>query len=340
MRRIDFILLISFITFNIFAIDNNSNLSNPLYETKGYKKAKLLYQLAAQSDSLETTEKIEYCSQSKKIAYGVENKELLFDILLLESSLFKEILDIEKYSLSIEEYIKLLQETNKLKIKNSKDQILKQIRIKNSFIFGFLILFNIAFVVLARYSFKTANQIKLEKANKQLEVISRKDPLTSISNRRDILEKINHEAIRHERNKKAFSLVMGDLDHFKLVNDKHGHDCGDDLLIKIASTIVSSIRKQDIVGRWGGEEFLLLLPETNLEGGRITAEKVRKKIEQSDFIYNDNIVPITITFGVSEYSNNKGVELCIKEADTALYKGKSTGRNRVDVFQPKDILIG
>ena len=340
MRRIDFILLIFFITFNIFAKDNNSNLSNPLYKTKSYEKAKILYQLAAKSDSLETTEKIEFCSQAKKIAFDIEHKELLFDILLLESSLHKEILDIEKYSSAIEEYIKLLQETNEIKIKNSKDQILKQIRIKNSFIIGFLILFNIAFVILARYRLKTANQIKLEKANKQLEVISRKDPLTSISNRRDILEKINHEAIRYERNQRVFSLVMGDIDHFKLVNDKHGHDCGDDVLKKIASTIISSIRKQDIVGRWGGEEFLLLLPETNIEGGRITAEKVRRRIEQNKFTYNDNIIPITITFGVSEYSYDKGVELCIKEADTALYKGKSTGRNRVDVFQPKDILIG
>lgn len=340
MRRFAFILLIFFFTFNLFATDNNSNLSSPLSEKEVYDKAKILYQIASQSDSLETPEKIEYCLQAKKIAFDFEDKELLFDILLLESSLYKEILDIEKYSSSIEEYIELYKKTNKLTIESNKDQISKQIRIRNSFMIGFLILLNIAFVVLARYHLKTNNQIKLEKANKQLEVISRKDPLTSISNRRDILEKTNYEAIRYERNKKAFSLVMGDIDHFKLVNDEHGHDCGDYVLKKIADTIVSSIRKQDIVGRWGGEEFLLLLPETSLEGGRITAEKVRRRIEQSNFDYNDKIINVSITFGVSEYSNDKGVELCIKEADTALYKGKSTGRNRVEVFNPKDILIG
>ena len=262
MRKFAFILLISFCTFNLFTTDNNSNLRYPLSEKDDYEKAKILYQIASQSDSLEITEKIEYCLQAKKIAFEFEDKELFFDILLLQSSLYKEILDIEKYSSSIEEYIELYQETNKLTIESNKDQISKQIRIRNSFMIGFLILLNIAFVVLIRYRLKTTNQIKLEKANKQLEVISRKDPLTSISNRRDITEKINYEAIRYERNKKAFSLVMGDIDHFKLVNDEHGHDCGDYVLKKIADTIVSSIRKQDIVGRWGGKNsfFYYLKP--------------------------------------------------------------------------------
>ena len=340
MRKIIIILLISLFSFQLFATDSIFKLRSSLNDSNGLEKAKILYTLASRSDSLGTSERIDFCLQAEEIVLDIGDSKLLLDILLLESNLFEETADLENYSSSIEKYLKLNKEMAELEIEKNKKQIIEQERIRNLFKIGFIIFLNIVFVVVAHFRHKRTDKIIFEKYNKQLEELSRKDSLTSISNRRDILEKINHEAIRHERNKKAFSLVMGDLDHFKLVNDKHGHDCGDDLLIRIASTIVSSIRKQDIVGRWGGEEFLLLLPETNLEGGRITAEKVRRRIEQNDFIYNDNIVPITITFGVSEYSNNKGVELCIKEADTALYKGKSTGRNRVDVFQPKDILIG
>jgi len=111
-------------------------------------------------------------------------------------------------------------------------------------------------------------------------------------------------------------------------------------LKKIANTFVSFIRKQDIVARWGGEEFILFLPETNLEGGRIIAEKIRNIIGHYDFKYNNKIVQISITFGVSEYSINKNINVCIREADKALYQGKNNGRNRVEVFNPKDVLIG
>lgn len=133
---------------------------------------------------------------------------------------------------------------------------------------------------------------------------------------------------------------MGDIDNFKSVNDNHGHECGDYILKALVNTIISGLRKQDIVGRWGGEEFILLLPETNLAGGEIAAEKIRKIIYQNKFIYNNKVIPISITFGVSEYSSGKDIDSCIKEADSALYKGKGKGKNRVEIFNPEDILIG
>lgn len=335
-----FILLIYFISLKLFAADNITKLRSSLNETNGVEKAIILYKLALQPDSLETKEKIDCCSQAKKIALNIGDNELLLNILLLESDIYKETFDIEKYSSSIEEYIELYKETAKIKMKSSKKQISTQIIIRNLFMIGFLLFLNIAFVFLIRYRLKTANHIKLEEAHILLEEISRKDPLTSISNRRDIIDKINYETIRFERNQKTFSLVMGDIDHFKSVNDRYGHDCGDYILKALADTIVSTIRKQDIVGRWGGEEFILLLPETNIEGGKITAEKVRIRIEQNNFKYNNKIIPVTITFGVSEHSYNKDIDVCIKEADIALYKGKNNGRNRVEVFNPNEILIG
>ncbi len=335
-----FILFIYFISLKLFADDNITKSRSSLNETNGVEKAIILYKFALQSDSLETKEKIDCCSQAKKIALDIGDNELLLNILLLESNLYKESIDIEKYYSTIEEYIELYKTITKLKIEKDRDQISKQILIRNSFMVGFLIFFNIAFVVFARYRLKISEHIKLEKVNKQLEEISRKDPLISISNRRDIIDKINYETIRFERNQKTFSLVMGDIDHFKSVNDRYGHDCGDYILKALADTIVSTIRKQDIVGRWGGEEFILLLPETNIEGGKITAEKVRIRIEQNNFKYNNKIIPVTITFGVSEHSYNKDIDVCIKEADIALYKGKNNGRNRVEVFNPNEILIG
>lgn len=340
MKILLFILLISIIFFNLFSTDIIAELKSSLNNTTGIKKADILYKLASNTDSLETIQKIEYCSQAKKIALDYNNLKLLSDILFLESMIYKEANDFKKYSLSIEEYFNVYKKITRLEMERSKMQISKQILIRNSFMIGFLIFLNIAFVIFARYRLKTADHFKLEKANIQLEELSRKDPLTSISNRRDILEKIEYETLRFERNKKTFCLIMGDIDHFKSVNDKYGHECGDYVLKVLVDTIVSGLRKQDIVGRWGGEEFILLLPETIIEGGKVAAEKIRRKIEQNKFIYNDNIIPISITFGVSEYSNDKSVDGCIKEADTALYRGKSKGRNRVEIYRPRDVLIG
>jgi len=340
MRKVVFILFLSCFLFNLSAVDSVKQLRTSLHKLKGIEKANILYKLASKSDSLEITEKIEYCAQAKEIALNFDNNELLFDILSLESKIFIETKNIEKYSLTMEEYIELYKKITRLETISYEKQVSKQIKIRNSFIIGFLIILNIAFIVFARYRIKTGDQIKLERANKQLDELSRIDPLTSISNRRDILEKIEYETLRFERNKKIFSLVMGDIDNFKAVNDNYGHECGDYVLKELVATIISSLRKQDIVARWGGEEFILLLPETDLEGGRIAAEKVRSNINQNKFIYNKKRIPITITFGVTEYSNGKDVNGCIKEADSALYKGKNKGRNRVEIFKAEDILIG
>ena len=340
MRKILFLLLITFYSIQLFASQSILKLQSSLPEATGLQNAKILYTLATRPDSLETSERIDFCIQAEKIAMDFENNELLLDVLLLESNLYKETTDFKNYSLSIEKYYNLYEKMTELKIENNKKQLSKQVTIRNLFMIGFIFLLNIAFIGFIRYRHKKADQIKLEKTKIQLEELSRKDSLTTISNRRDILEKISYETLRVERNKKTFSLVMCDIDHFKSVNDKYGHECGDYILKKIADTIVSSLRKQDIVARWGGEEFILLLPETNLEGGRIVAEKVRKIISNFEFKYNNKIILVNLTFGVSEYSIDKNIDGCIKEADKALYHGKNNGRNRVEVFNPKDILIG
>jgi len=174
-------------------------------------------------------------------------------------------------------------------------------------------------------------QKELEEANKRLSKLARTDPLTGLSNRRDIYEKIEYEIKRFERNNIPFSIVIGDIDDFKDVNDNLGHDAGDFVLFSIARHIRSMLRKQDVVGRWGGEEFILMLPNTNLEGAKIITERVRKSIEEKVIQYKENDVSITITFGISVFDEMQPINDCIKKSDTALYKGKKEGKNCVTV---------
>ncbi|MCP5102246.1 MAG: diguanylate cyclase [bacterium] len=172
---------------------------------------------------------------------------------------------------------------------------------------------------------------ELSKAYDKLDRIARMDPLTQLSNRRDFLEKFQDEIHRLQRYGKPFSVVLGDIDHFKTINDSFGHDCGDNVLVSVAKIIKSAVRKLDVVGRWGGEEFILLLPEAPMAGGKVVAEGIRRKVESESFCCKDSpdAILVTMTFGVSEFDGTDDIDGCIKKADEALYAGKRTGRNRV-----------
>jgi diguanylate cyclase (GGDEF)-like protein/PAS domain S-box-containing protein len=170
---------------------------------------------------------------------------------------------------------------------------------------------------------------------KKLEVSVRTDPLTNLPNRRGLAEKLEYEKIRFDRSKNPFTIIMGDIDHFKEINDTFGHGAGDHILTDIARMLRENSRKQDIVSRWGGEEFIILLPETDLGNGAILAEKLRTRIEKEIFIYQDKKIPITLSFGLSVY-NKKGLKMddVIKQADQCLYEAKNGGRNKVVFKKP------
>ncbi|NIM18397.1 MAG: diguanylate cyclase [Candidatus Aminicenantes bacterium] len=170
---------------------------------------------------------------------------------------------------------------------------------------------------------------ELRLAYQKMERLARTDPLTKLSNRRDFLERFRHEVNRFERSRKSFSVVLGDIDDFKVLNDQYGHDCGDFILINISSLMRAMIRKQDFVARWGGEEFIFLLPESSLEGGQKVAEAIRKKISAESFSFNGQRISITLTLGVCEFNGTMGIDTCIKKADEALYRGKERGKNCV-----------
>ena len=180
---------------------------------------------------------------------------------------------------------------------------------------------------------KQKNELAL--AYKRLELIAATDPLTQLSNRRNFLEKFQDEVKRFERDKKPISVVLCDIDDFKAINDRFGHDCGDFVLVTVSKVMRSLVRKQDVVARWGGEEFIMLLPGTALDGGRKVAELVREKVASEHYSVKGNPFSLTLTFGVSEYDGTVDIDACIKNADKALYVGKKKGKNCVVVSRSK-----
>jgi len=164
-----------------------------------------------------------------------------------------------------------------------------------------------------------------------------RDALTNLFNRRYMEESLNREFYRCQRKGFPISLLVIDIDFFKLVNDRYGHDAGDFILKKFAGQILDSIRKEDIACRYGGEEFVVILPETPLETAMKRAEKLRKNINISSIEYRGEIITdVTASIGVATWPlHGEDPHACLKAADIALYQAKELGRNRVEVAKPE-----
>jgi diguanylate cyclase (GGDEF)-like protein len=169
-------------------------------------------------------------------------------------------------------------------------------------------------------------QVQLTQANRRLDELTREDPLTGLANRRELLGRFEQEKVRFLRSGRAFSLIMGDLDDFKVFNDTYGHNCGDDILKTLASLLRSMIRGQDIVGRWGGDEFLILLPETGLSGGEAVARKVRARVRRTAFPWKEKNLKVQLSLGVSVYKKGMEFDDCLKNADQAMFRRKRKGK--------------
>jgi len=169
-----------------------------------------------------------------------------------------------------------------------------------------------------------------KKLEQDLQVLCRTDPLTTAANRRAFNEIISQEFSRFKRSQKEYAIVMIDLDHFKNINDKHGHTIGDKVLIEVTERCKDNLRVHDIIARLGGEEFCILLPYTNLEQAHKVAERLRQKIEVLPIISDGSRVKVTISVGISLVSevDNDGHD-AIDRADQKLLEAKSAGRNRV-----------
>ena len=162
--------------------------------------------------------------------------------------------------------------------------------------------------------------------NKKLEYLAITDKLTCIHNRFKIENVLSREIDLAQRYGRTFSIILSDIDNFKSVNDIYGHITGDAILREFSKLLQNGIRKVDIVGRWGGEEFLIILPETTLREAKKVAEYLREKVEKFEFMTIKNK---TGSFGVTQYEQNDTIESIVNRADIALYRAKDDGRNRV-----------
>lgn len=160
---------------------------------------------------------------------------------------------------------------------------------------------------------------------------SHHDSLTGLHNRRGFMEAWEDALHRSRRSGRPVSIVLADLDHFKQVNDTRGHAAGDLALRAVARTLRASLRAQDVVARWGGEEFMLLLPDTDRDGASRVAESTRSAVEELRIEHGGAAFGLTLSLGVSEHDTGRRVDETVAAADDALYRAKQTGRNRVVV---------
>ena len=169
-----------------------------------------------------------------------------------------------------------------------------------------------------------------EKVN-LLEYQATHDALTGTYNRNKFNEVFQKEIRRNKRYQHDLSIIILDIDHFKTINDNYGHQIGDEVLKALPQILRTCIREHDILARWGGEEFMILLPETNIENAFKVAEKIRVKIENQKF--TKRYLNLTSSFGVSSLKEDDTPENLIHRADNALYKSKHSGRNLVSIIQ-------
>jgi two-component system, cell cycle response regulator len=174
---------------------------------------------------------------------------------------------------------------------------------------------------------------ELEKVNKELAELATVDPLTQVANRRACEPRLIHEFQRARRYKHPFTVMLIDIDHFKAVNDNYGHPVGDKVLIEVAAAIRQSTRNTDMVARFGGEEFIVLAPETTALAGELVADRIRRSIAQRTSSKSDKGLPtVTASLGLASTELEVATETeLVARADQALYRAKHEGRNRVIV---------
>lgn len=180
-------------------------------------------------------------------------------------------------------------------------------------------------------------QMKIKILQDSLKELANTDPLTKLCNRRCMFEILTREKDRSLRTGKTLSVAMIDIDHFKNVNDTYGHTLGDNVLIEFARQLELGLRPYDQAARFGGEEFAMILPETNLEQATRIAERIRKEISEFSFDGELKDLHLTISIGVAPLPapGIRTLDDLIREADHALYRAKEKGRNRVELWQPE-----
>lgn len=198
------------------------------------------------------------------------------------------------------------------------------VHVKDIFYFNLIISLFISFFIIITLVYLIKNY------NKKLEHLADYDMLTSLNNRRSFKSKLSRQISIHQRNKNSLSLVFIDIDDFKTINDNFGHEVGDKVLIRISNILKSSVRKSDLVARWGGEEFIIVFINSTLEDSIVSIEKIKGLI-QSDYLLTELAgSDITASFGVTQLKEKDSIDSIINRADQAMYRSKRTGKNKIE----------
>ncbi|MGS2720532.1 GGDEF domain-containing protein [Paraglaciecola aestuariivivens] len=168
---------------------------------------------------------------------------------------------------------------------------------------------------------------RMREMSEEFEKQAMHDPLSGLLNRRGMVEALQEEYDRRKRYASDLTVMMCDIDHFKKINDQYGHDKGDAIIKDFANKFKLGLRKQDSVARWGGEEYLFLLPETTGKQALLLAEKLRKEIESEEFQHKDKTFNVTVSFGIHQLTEQDSIHQAISKADKNLYAAKTQGRN-------------
>lgn len=174
-------------------------------------------------------------------------------------------------------------------------------------------------------------QVMLQDLNDQLKTISLQDSLTGLANRRAMLNRLQAEVASSARHKTSFCVGVIDIDHFKKVNDSYGHDAGDHILVCVTRAISAALRTEDVCARWGGEEFLVMWPQTSIEEAMTSARRLCAAVCAVDAPAVSDTLQLSVSIGVAEHRATSTLDETIKYADIALYDAKRDGRNRVAV---------
>jgi diguanylate cyclase (GGDEF)-like protein len=202
---------------------------------------------------------------------------------------------------------------------------------------GAILLFGVIYFFVGRL------MRKISEAQQKLVELATIDDLTQLNNRRYFFERFNQEVERAKRYQRPLSCIILDIDYFKRVNDTYGHLSGDQVLIDIAQILKNSCRQSDLAGRYGGEELIILLPETEAAGAMVIADRIRERIERHQTVDGKGeIIQVTVSMGVAsltrpELEKIDKNERIIQYADDALLKAKKEGRNRIEFYQPAPV---